>query len=303
MQTDTIVLEQGGSGAQPHDVDHEILSAIPASAGPRLATPRGGAFYSVRAPGAQSFVAKHHFAGIMLAPCLGVRATLGSDRVHEYDALTGQLVVNPADVDSTLEWPSQRENIVIALKKDSLRALAEDELDTGNAELEPPPFGTIDQTTLHVAQLLKAELTRPRGSNELYVDSLITMFGIHLLRNYTVQQRLVPQFRGGLTQQAERRVRDYLDENFTRKISVSELAAIAGLSPGHFIQAFTRTFGRAPHRYLVELRLEHAERLLVKGEMPIAEVAYRTAFSSQSHLTATMKKHKRITPTQLRAGK
>jgi len=52
-----------------------------------------------------------------------------------------------------------------------------------------------------------------------------------------------------------------------------------------------------PHRYLINLRLDFAEKLLVDGELAIAEIAYLAGFSDQSHLAATMKKYRGRTPT------
>ncbi|RWC51665.1 MAG: AraC family transcriptional regulator [Mesorhizobium sp.] len=98
-----------------------------------------------------------------------------------------------------------------------------------------------------------------------------------------------------ITEYGARRVREYLDENFARKVMVAELACVAG--PNHFIARFAATFGMPPHRYLINSRLDLAERLLAGGELPIAEIAYLTGFSDQSHLAATMKKYRGRTPT------
>jgi AraC family transcriptional regulator len=106
--------------------------------------------------------------------------------------------------------------------------------------------------------------------------------------------------KGGLSNRSARRVQDYLEANFARKTSISELAAVSGHSPHHFIQAFTRTFGRPPHQYLLGLRLSFAEKLLVEGDLTIAEVAEVSGFSSQSHLTTAMKKYRQTTPMQIR---
>jgi AraC family transcriptional regulator len=48
-------------------------------------------------------------------------------------------------------------------------------------------------------------------------------------------------------------------------------------------------FPRHGLRYLLDLRLDYAERLLVQENMTIADVAYLSGFSSQSHLTSAMK--------------
>ena len=277
-----------------------VLDIIPESAGPRRATARGSVIHSVRGPGSQNFLAREHSAGIVLRPGRKFRASLGSDKITEYDAPVGCLVINPAGVDSTLAWSQTRENAVISISPEALSELAAHESDVANTELEPPAFGTVDLRALNIGRMITAELTGKLPPNELYLDSLLTVFGVHLLRTYTSRSRQAVSPKGGLSAVGARRVREYLDENFVRKVMVAELASVAGVSPNHFIARFASTFGMPPHRYLINLRLDFAEKLLVDGELAIAEVAYLAGFSDQSHLAATMKKYRGRTPT--RAG-
>lgn len=109
--------------------------------------------------------------------------------------------------------------------------------------------------------------------------------------------------KGGLSARSARRVQDFLDENFTRKIALAEMAAVCGLSPYHFMRAFSRTFGVPPHQYVLDLRLDFAERLLADSRMAIADIAHLSGFSSQSHFTTVMKKYRQVTPLQMRVGK
>jgi AraC family transcriptional regulator len=120
--------------------------------------------------------------GIVLAPVRKLRASLGSDRITEYDAPIGCLVVNPAGVDSSLAWSAIRENAVIAISPEALSELAAHEFDLANVELEPPVFGSVDLWALKIAERITAELTGKAAPNELYLDSLVTVFGVHLLR-------------------------------------------------------------------------------------------------------------------------
>ncbi|RUX31440.1 AraC family transcriptional regulator [Mesorhizobium sp. M7A.F.Ca.US.011.01.1.1] len=109
--------------------------------------------------------------------------------------------------------------------------------------------------------------------------------------------------KGGLSVRAARRVQQFLDENFTRKLALAEMAAVCGLSPYHFVRAFSRTFGMPPHQYVLDLRLDFAERLLADSRMTIADIAHSSGFSSQSHFTTVMKKYRQRTPLQARMGK
>jgi AraC family transcriptional regulator len=292
------------SGADRLGASDDILSPIPEQAGPRVTTLRGGAVYSLRPPGSQTFVSSAHFVGIMLAPSPKIAAAFGGDKVQHYDAPLGMIAVNPAGLDSRLSWAAERENVVVAIRPESLLDLAGHEADLGRVELRTVPFGTVDLEALQLARLLKAELIRAEGANELYVDSLVTMLGVHLLRNYTdAGKRPLKTRAGGLSPQNARRMQDFLRANFTGPLSVAELAAVCNLSPGHFIQGFTQTFGRPPHQYVLNLRLDFAEKLLLKGEMRIEEVAHFSGFSSQSHLTSAMRRYRDRTPAQVRQNR
>ncbi|WP_246225859.1 helix-turn-helix domain-containing protein [Chelativorans xinjiangense] len=276
-----------------------ILDIIPENAGPRLVTAKGAVAHAVRPPGSQTLLTRNHVATVVLACSPGTTTRFGGGEQHRYDAYTGTLIVIPADVEVEMGWSAAREELLVAWKPESLHELAIKALDMGSAELRPSK-GKVDPQALHMAELLKAELARGEPPNEAYVESLILLFGIHVLRSYSsVNMRQVPP-KGGLSDYAARRVHEYLDEHFTRKLSVIELAAVCELSPGHFIHAFSKTFGQPPHQYLVNRRLAFAEKLLLETEMTIAEVAYLSGFSSQSHLTSAMRSHKRITPAKMR---
>ena len=289
----------GFSNHSRQKVDPKILDVIPHNTGPRVATLRGGVVHATREPGAQVLQAQSHFAAVMLVPVPKNYAALGSDRMEEYDAPLGSLVIHPANVEGRARWSHTREMVIVAFRPEHLLDLAASEFNLGNVEFEPPAFGTIDIIALRNAQLLKAELAQGSG-NELYIDSLITAFGIHLLRSYTTTQKSLSSVTGRLSNRAAERIRDYIDANFTKKVSVAELAAIAGLSPRHFILTFMNTFGRPPHQYLIERRLSFAEELLTKSDLSIAEIAYLSGFSNQSHLTTTMSKYRNRTPKQVR---
>jgi AraC family transcriptional regulator len=177
--------------------------------------------------------------------------------------------------------------------------LAAHELD--RLDFEPSPtHSTLDQAALHVAQLIKAELAEPDSLTELYLDSLMTILGIQVLRNNSTVAKPSKAKGAGLSDQAAEKVKDYIQENLARKLTLAELAGLCGLSPGHFTRSFAGTFGITPHRYVLARRLEFAERLLQETDMPIKDVAYLSGFSSQSHLTYSLRMHRHTTPRQLR---
>ena len=86
-----------------------------------------------------------------------------------------------------------------------------------------------------------------------------------------------------------RRVLDYIDAQLTAELGLVELAAIAGLSPHHFVEAFKISVGKPPHQFVMERRVQRALELLRDGDRTIAEIAHVAGFSSQSHLTANFR--------------
>ncbi len=96
------------------------------------------------------------------------------------------------------------------------------------------------------------------------------------------------------------RVRDYVLAHLDTPILVSDLAAILGLSQNRFALAFTATAGHPPHRFVVECRVKHAMDLLRNTHAELADVAAACGFSSQQHLTNTMRYLTGTTPGQVR---
>lgn len=90
------------------------------------------------------------------------------------------------------------------------------------------------------------------------------------------------QRRDGLDNVALHRVRDYIEANFARAITLDELAAVAGTSKFHFIRGFAKSVQMPPHAYHIRVRLKYGKRLLAEG-MPIKRVAAATGFVDASH--------------------
>ena len=80
-----------------------------------------------------------------------------------------------------------------------------------------------------------------------------------------------------------RRAREYIRENLSEPITLSELAEVAGIGKWGFVSLFREQVGLPPHAYIVQLRLARARMLLATGR-PCGEVAIASGFFDQSHL-------------------
>jgi len=97
-----------------------------------------------------------------------------------------------------------------------------------------------------------------------------------------------------------RRVQEYVDTHLSESMDLAELAAVAGLSVYHFARAFKQSAGVTPHHHLVRRRVERAQGMLARSELPLSEIALATGFSDQSHLARHFRLLVGITPGQFR---
>jgi len=92
------------------------------------------------------------------------------------------------------------------------------------------------------------------------------------------------------------RVKDYIRTYYARDVTVSDLAAVAGLSRAHLTRAFTAAYHMPPHVYLNAVRIAQAQALIRLGT-PLAAVALECGFADQSHLTRRFKGSVGVTPS------
>lgn len=91
------------------------------------------------------------------------------------------------------------------------------------------------------------------------------------------------------------RAAELIRDEYTRPLTLAELAKVAGITPSHLVRSFARHYGMTPHAYLLDRRIRHARQLLRRG-MPLAEVALRCGFADQAHFQHHFKRRVAATP-------
>ncbi|CAN7762626.1 AraC family ligand binding domain-containing protein [Mesorhizobium sp. LjNodule214] len=94
-----------------------------------------------------------------------------------------------------------------------------------------------------------------------------------------------------------RDVCDFIHAHFDEVLQLAALAALAGCSKATLIDGFKAHFGLPPTRYLIQVRIDEARRLLRRGHH-VAEVAVAVGFADQSHLTRHFKAVLGVTPAR-----
>jgi AraC-like DNA-binding protein len=98
------------------------------------------------------------------------------------------------------------------------------------------------------------------------------------------------------------RAKDLADRRYAEQIGVDDLARAAGLSRAHFSREFRRTFGEAPHAYLLTRRLERAAALLRSTDHSVADICFSVGLQSVGSFTTSFTRTYGQSPTAYRAA-
>lgn len=151
----------------------------------------------------------------------------------------------------------------------------------------------------HLMLALKDEADSRNAHGLAMVEAVTSALGHLLVRHAGVEQPRPIHNRGGLSAVAKRRVLELIDATLDARLTVEILSREVGLSPAHFARAFKESMGRAPHQYLLSLRLARARRLLETTEASLSDIALRAGFADQAHFTRLFKRAFGTTPGAL----
>lgn len=92
----------------------------------------------------------------------------------------------------------------------------------------------------------------------------------------------------------------YIEKNYDKRITLRELAELAGLSERHFQRVFARLFRSGPTEHLLRVRIRAASRRLAESGESLAEIATRCGFYDQAHFTNQFRRFRGVTPLDYR---
>ncbi|MCL2190741.1 MAG: helix-turn-helix domain-containing protein [Treponema sp.] len=121
---------------------------------------------------------------------------------------------------------------------------------------------------------------------------------LHVIVENVAEQ--IVSFQGLPHASAMRKAELFIRENLTRKISLGEIAKIAGLSAPYFSTIFKEEMGENLSSYVNRQRVEKASKLLLETDLTLSEIAASCCFQDQSWFSKIFKSFTGISPGKYR---
>jgi AraC family transcriptional regulator len=237
--------------------------------------------------------AEQHLLGLQLSPMTLEWRSQG--RFQSRKLVPGDVCIYARGALFQQRWFEAGEVLHVALDP-LLVARADPEIANPEGIAFAEQHGGTDPQIEHICMALKAELERGCPGGRLFGDALAAALAVHLLQSYRIEAPRFHTYSGGLSKTDLRRAIDYIHDHLGEPLTLADLAEVVNLSPYHFARLFKQSTGRAPHQYVIQVRVEEAARLLCAGTLSVGEVAYRVGFADQSHLTRHFKSRYHLTP-------
>ncbi len=118
------------------------------------------------------------------------------------------------------------------------------------------------------------------GSGEFSKEEDLLLLLSLLIQHYAQPfERCIPECGAAIEQACA-----FMEDHYAEHIALEQICRRAGSSKSTLLRAFTRSKGVTPYRYLENIRIGRAKKLLEQGASPL-EAALQTGFSDQSHFT------------------
>lgn len=214
-------------------------------------------------------------------------------------------IISPG-VDFGINLTGAIDTVHVYVRRAVIEEVALEMVDGDPARLEiPSSIADCDRTLQALIDASACAVEDESIGSSMFADYLSRAIAAQLIRSYS-KAKLKGGGRAsacGTMSPTLSDAVDYMTAHIDSAINLSDIAQATHRSPSHIARIFRTELGMPPHRYLINLRVEKARRLLEKTSMSIAEIAYECGFAHQEHLTRLFRRHCGTTPAAYRRSK
>lgn len=232
--------------------------------------------------------------------CFEIELILNGSAVHELNGTTYHLsqgdiyLLNPTDFHRVQSNGAEIYSIMF-----SESFIDEELLQTVLGIEQNIAFRLNNAEFKNVAFLISQMLNEFKNENDFsstYIKNLLECLFIILLRKCT----LTPEPESDEKSASIRKSLLYMHSHFRDNPSLETVAAISGFNKNYFSSLFHKTTGSTYKNYLNILKLEHAKKLVLSGDISITEICFASGFNSLPNFLRSFKSHFGASPGEMR---
>lgn len=159
--------------------------------------------------------------------------------------------------------------------------------------------GVFDPNISVLASKLLEEARLPSIGSDLRADLICQEIALLMLRR-RVGEQLKSQSIKILSNRELQHVVSYLEDQIEDIAGMDLLAGLVDVDVFRFSRSFRATTDVSPHQFIIQRRIERVKDMLRNSNESLAEIAYATGFSNQTHMTSTFSKHVGFSPGKWR---
>ena len=138
------------------------------------------------------------------------------------------------------------------------------------------------------------------SAQELYVQLLSILLDLPQYQYSLLSEVSFRHSISGENKSRMARIHDYVAENYSRKVYLSELATFLNMSEQSFSRFFSRLMGRPFFTFLNEYRISVASRMLLDSDLLVTEIAYACGYDTLPFFYKQFQKYKKMSPMKFR---
>jgi AraC family transcriptional regulator len=151
----------------------------------------------------------------------------------------------------------------------------------------------------YLGRALQAEAETGAPGTSVMATSLSRAIALQVLRNHSSLAEPEPEETEraqGLPGGRLRRVIDHMRSHLDETLSLEKLAELGGLSASQFARRFREATGQSPHRFLTDLRIDRARKLLEATDQSVIDVGLECGFERPSHFSTAFRMRVGMSP-------
>jgi len=95
-------------------------------------------------------------------------------------------------------------------------------------------------------------------------------------------------------------IMDYIKENFDKPLNNETLSSMSGYHEYHLNRLFMKHVGTSVHKYILNIRINEAKKMLLTTEQSLTYIAEKVGFNSNTHFSSYFKQVIGISPLEFR---